>query len=82
VSAVDYGPGNAQYKELLSNQRWQDTSVYIFAPSIKGISLNLVRSFLAGIDQYAKKVLNSTRLLQRVKKRWRAHVTPNVVAQS
>jgi len=73
VTAVDFATGQAQYKEVLSNRKWEEESVYIFAPSMKGISLNLVRSFVCGIDQAAKKLLASTNLLQRIKKSWRAH---------
>lgn len=82
VKALDFGPGNAQYKELLSNQRWQETSVYIFAPSLKGIILNLVRTIVVGMDQTIKKALARTDLLRRIKKAWRALVTPKVAAQS
>ncbi len=73
VTGIDFGPGNAQYKEVLSNQRWWETSVYIFAPSLKGISLNLVRTFIVGIDQAIKKALARTDLLQGIKKHWRTH---------
>jgi hypothetical protein len=78
VTALDFGPGNAQYKELLSNQRWQETSVYIFAPSLRGISLNLVRTIVVGMDQTIKKALARTDLLRRIKKAWRARVTPKL----
>jgi hypothetical protein len=82
VTGVDFGPGNAQYKEVLSNQRWRETALYIFAPSLKGISLNLVRSSIGGIDQAIKKVLTRTNLLQRIKKHWRAHARPKEATQS
>jgi hypothetical protein len=82
VTGIDFGPGNAQYKELLSNQRWRETAVYIFAPSLKGISLNVVRSIVVGMDQTIKRVLARTNLLQRIKKSWRAHATPKEARQS
>jgi hypothetical protein len=82
VSAVNYGPGYAQYKELLSNQRWQEASVYIFAPSLKGISLNLVRTIVAGMDQTIKRALEGIGLLQKIKKVWRTRVTPKEAKQS
>jgi hypothetical protein len=82
VTGVDFGPGNAQYKEVLSNHRWQETSVYIFAPSLKGFCLDLVRSSIGGIDQAIKKVLTRTNLLQRMKKHWRAHARPKETTQS
>jgi hypothetical protein len=82
VTGVDFGPGNAQYKEVLSNHRWREIAQYIFAPSLKGISLNLVRSSIVGIDQTIKKALARTNLLQRIKKHWRAHATPKEATQN
>lgn len=71
ITAVDFATGHAQYKEVLSNQRWQESSVYIFAPSLKGVGLNLVRSLFLGMDRTIKAALERTNLLQRVKKAWR-----------
>lgn len=82
VTAVDFGPGDAQYKEVLSNERWRETALYIFAPSLKGISLNLVRSSIVGIDQTIKRGLARTNLLQKVKKTWRNHARPKEAVQA
>ena len=82
VTGIDFGPGNAQYKEVLSNQTWRETAVYIFAPTLKGIGLNLVRTLIGGVDQTIKKMLASTGLLQKIKKRWRTHATPKELTQS
>jgi hypothetical protein len=72
VTEVDFATGSAQYKEVLSNRKWEEESVYVFSPTIKGISLNLIRSSIVGIDQAIKKALAHTNLLQRIKKHWRA----------
>jgi len=80
VTEVDFGLGYAQWKEVLSNRAWQEELVYIFAPSLKGISLNLLRTLVAGTDQAIKKVLASANLLQEMKKRWRAHARPKEAA--
>jgi CelD/BcsL family acetyltransferase involved in cellulose biosynthesis len=82
VTAVDFGPGHAQYKEILSTEEWLETSVYIFAPTLKGTSLNLVRTFIGGIDQTLKKALARTKLLRKIKKAWRAHATSQAVPQT
>ena len=82
VTGVDFGPGDAKYKEVLSNQTWRETAVYIFGPSWKGISLNLVRSSIGAIDQAIKKALSRTNLLQRIKKQWRAHARPKEATES
>jgi hypothetical protein len=76
VTGVDFGRGNAQYKQVLSNQSWTETSLYIFAPTFKGICLNMARSLVGGLDQVIKKVLARTNLLQKIKKAWRNHAKP------
>jgi len=73
VTAVDFATGHAQYKEVLSNQKWREVSIYIFAPTLKGISFNFARTVIGGMDQAIKKVLERTNLLRRVKKVWRDH---------
>jgi hypothetical protein len=82
VTGVDFGPGNAQYKEVLSNRKWRETSVYIFAPSLKGISFNVVRSVIEGMNQTIKKALAHTNLLQTIKKRWRTYARLKQATQS
>jgi hypothetical protein len=71
VTEVDFGTGHAQYKQVLSNHEWRETSVYVFAPTFKGISINLIRSLIVGTDQLIKNALADTNLLQKVKKAWR-----------
>jgi len=71
VSEVDFGPGHAEYKEALGNHKWQEASVYIFAPSVKGLGLNILRSSTAIVETIAKRALNQAGLLQRIKKSWR-----------
>ena len=73
VTEVDFGTGHAQYKQVLSNQEWCETAVYIFAPTFKGVSINVVRSIIVGTDQLIKKMLARTNLLKKVKKAWRGH---------
>jgi len=82
VTEVDFGTGHAQYKQVLSNQEWCETSAYIFAPTFKGVSINLLRSLIVGIDQTVKKALVRTNLLQKVKKVWRGHARPKEPAHA
>lgn len=82
VTAIDFAPGNAQYKEVLSNQEWRETCVHIFAPTLKGIYLNLTTTLVGGIDQAIKKALSGTGLLQKIKKRWRASARPHEAKQN
>jgi CelD/BcsL family acetyltransferase involved in cellulose biosynthesis len=82
VNEVDFGTGHAQYKQVLSNQEWCETSVYIFAPTVKGIDINVVRTLIVGADQLIKRMLSRTNLLQKVKKAWRGHAKLKEPAQA
>jgi len=73
AKGIDFGPGHSRYKQQFSNSRHEESTVYIFAPTIKGIGLNVVRTFLGLIDSALKMVLQHARLLSQVKRlaRWR-----------
>jgi hypothetical protein len=74
VTEVDFATGDAQYKEVLANHEWQESPVYIFSKSWKGVQLSVLRSLSGGINEVGKKVLKQTKLLQRIKKSWRSRI--------
>lgn len=78
VVAVNFGPGYAWYKEALCNREWKERAVYIFAPTVKAITLNMFRLVIGAIDLTVKRVLQRTMLFQRVKRAWRNRATPRV----
>ena len=71
VSKVDFGSGTALYKERFGQHMWHEATVYIFAPTLRGIILNVSKSFFSFINNAAKKILDKTNLLQNVKTQWR-----------
>lgn len=73
-SAIDFGLGDASYKELLANMDWQDASFYVYAPSLRGAMLNGLRTPIAFLDHAARMGLDKTRLIQRAKTAWRRHL--------
>jgi|HubBroStandDraft_6_1064221.scaffolds.fasta_scaffold63505_3 hypothetical protein len=82
VTGIDFAPGHAQYKEVLSNQNWTEACVHIFAPSMKGFCLNAFRSIVEGTDKAIKKVLARTNLLPKIKKAWRERAKPKEAVQA
>jgi hypothetical protein len=82
VTEVDFATGYAQYKEVLSNREWRETGVYIFAPTFKGIALNVLRTAISGTDQVVKGALSRMGLLQKIKKRWRDHARASKLHES
>jgi hypothetical protein len=77
AAAVDFGPGDAEWKRLLSNQRQQLASVYMFAPTTKGAALNLIRMAISSTDRSIKSVLERAGFLSRVKRAWRHRMAQN-----
>lgn len=75
VSKVDFANGDAQYKEVLSNNEWWEGPVYVFSSSRKGVQLSLLRAISGGINNFGQAFLNRTGLLQKVKKYWRARIS-------
>lgn len=80
ISEIDFATGQAQYKEVLGNRRWNEASVYIFASSIRGCRLSLLRAVTGTLDKGAKQLLARTGLLQKIKKGWRARATARTEA--
>jgi CelD/BcsL family acetyltransferase involved in cellulose biosynthesis len=74
VSQIDFGFGDANYKRWYSNQNWQEASLCICAPSMKGFALFTMKTPMALVEHMVRKGLEKARLLQRVKTLWRRHV--------
>jgi len=75
VHNINWGLGDAEYKEILGTSEWQEGPMHIFAPTPKGLRLKLLMVATALIEQCSKKALASTGFLPRIKKAWRDHVT-------
>jgi CelD/BcsL family acetyltransferase involved in cellulose biosynthesis len=71
AEAFDFGLGDAQYKQRFGDEHWLDGSVRIYAPSLKGVKLNLMRTVLDGSSQTAQRLFNRLGLEQRLKTLWR-----------
>ncbi len=75
VKEIDFGVGEAEYKKRFSNRLLTEASVYLFAPNLKGIALNIVRSTAGVIDNTLRKALEHTKLLPKVKRFCRSRLT-------
>jgi hypothetical protein len=71
ISRIDWGFGDAEYKQDLSDEKWYESSVSIWAPTPTGLKLNLEKTVTGLIDRTAKVVLQQTTLIQTAKRRWR-----------
>jgi Acetyltransferase (GNAT) domain len=73
VARIDFGIGDAIYKARLGNQSWLESSVYIYAPTIKGLWVNALRTSASLTTRMARAILEQVKVLSQVKRLWRAH---------
>lgn len=75
VMEIDFGFGEARYKQQFGNLPLTETSTFVFAPTLRGLLLNAVRTSAGVADNAARKALERTHLLQSIKKIWRSRVS-------
>jgi CelD/BcsL family acetyltransferase involved in cellulose biosynthesis len=71
VKEVDFGLGDADWKQRFGDQQWQEASTSIFAPTMKGLGINGLRTLSTFVDQAVKRILEKTQILARMKRLWR-----------
>lgn len=71
VERMDFGFGHAWYKEMFCTRSWNESSFYVFAPTIKGRCLNLIRTPPLLAANIAKRIVALFHLAERIKRSWR-----------
>jgi CelD/BcsL family acetyltransferase involved in cellulose biosynthesis len=71
IEQVDFGLGDARYKQRFGNCSWQEVTAYIYGPSWRGLRVNALRTPAAFLDRLTKQALDRTNLLPKIKKLWR-----------
>ncbi len=71
VVEIDFGLGDAQYKQILGTNEWQEATVYLFSSTMKGRLLSIVQLSIGALNHFSQKALKRTQLLGRVKRYWR-----------
>ena len=74
VGKIDLGIGETLYKQRFGNLKWEETALYLFAPTIKGQKVKGLRASAALIRLTANKLLRRTTIVARLKKAWRRHL--------
>jgi len=71
VETIDFGLGDALYKQRFGNKSWSEAGVKLFSPSGRGVMLNLARTSLDGSALCLQNLLERVHLKQRLKTFWR-----------
>jgi CelD/BcsL family acetyltransferase involved in cellulose biosynthesis len=80
VRTLDFGFGDAEYKEKLSNRGWTDVDVAIYSRTRRGLTVNACRTAIIGADRLARRVADKVAgkdRIARLKRRWRDRRTPD-----
>jgi CelD/BcsL family acetyltransferase involved in cellulose biosynthesis len=75
VRVVDFGIGDAEYKRHFGSESWLEEDGLLFAPTLRGVRVNLTRAALIQAATAARNVAESAPALRNVKRRWRARLS-------
>jgi hypothetical protein len=74
IRNMDYGFGEALYKQRFSNERWYEYSLVVTAPNIKGYCINVLNTANRFASKLLITVVQRFGLVQRLKSAWRKHL--------
>lgn len=75
ISYIDFGFGDAQYKQNYCDIETFESSIYIYVLKPKTIFLNLVRACTMKMSNYVVSILIRWELKDKIKKIWRKKLT-------
>jgi hypothetical protein len=68
---IDFGPGDALYKARFGTTRYEQASLYLYPPTMRGVALNSLRTLSALVNETSKTLASRTGLLSWIKGEWR-----------
>jgi CelD/BcsL family acetyltransferase involved in cellulose biosynthesis len=71
IHALDFGYGDHQYKQTYGEECWEEASFYVFAPRLRPLLLNGVRTCALAVERALKGLARRFALDRWVKRRWR-----------
>jgi len=74
VQSLDFGFGDAFYKSRFGDDSWEESVVYFFSPTFKGMILSILRNSTIILSRLMIKVLGN--FAYKIKKYWRKKLIP------
>lgn len=74
IKQIDFGLGWAKYKKWFGNQCLQEQDIIIFAPTLKGYSVNLICAMDNIVNQSGKRFLAWLNISEKIKRIWRSNL--------
>ena len=71
IRGIDFGFGDAVYKQRYGDRNWEESDLYLFAAAPGMLLANTMRKSAALLRRTAEKALQRFDLLKMIKKQWR-----------
>lgn len=71
MTAIDFGTGDAQYKQMLCDRAVDELPLQCFAPTLRARALLATQTAVDATARVLRRILDRFGLLQRVKQAWR-----------
>ena len=74
LRVLDFGPGDASYKQQFSSEGMLERNLVLFAPSFRARRINATRTAILGPARVARSVLDASGLTRRIRSGWRGRL--------
>ena len=74
IDTFDFGFGDARYKREFATETIEENVQYIFAPTILGLCLNILRIATVGTNHFSIRLLERLNLIEKIKTGWRHYL--------
>ena len=71
LKTMDFGFGDAEYKQRFGDNRWQEISFEIYSLSMKSVYVLTLRTILSSTDRVLKFLMEKMGITAQIKKIWR-----------
>ena len=75
IEMIDFYFGDAWYKKSYGTEHWPEASAYIFAPKLRMILINLLRSSMMCVNAGLEYVASKINTVDWIKRKWRSRLT-------
>jgi CelD/BcsL family acetyltransferase involved in cellulose biosynthesis len=74
LRVLDFGPGDAPYKQQFSSESALERNLMLFAPTLRARRINATRTAILGPARVVRSVLDETGLTDRIRSGWRGRL--------
>jgi hypothetical protein len=76
IAVVDFGQGEAAYKQQLGSESWEERDLLLFAPTLRGVRINATRNAILAAAGVSRRAADAAKLTDRIRSGWRGRLRP------